>query len=455
LAVLPQLSDRTGPDTKLIAGRKLLLADDSAAVQKVIELTFADEGMEVFSVGDGHAALQRLESVTPDVVLADAFMPGLNGYELCRSMKDDQRFAQIPVMLLISSFAPFDEAEAQRAGADDIMTKPFQSIRQLINRVDSLLTEKRPVAENLEDQSMAELTHAETEATQVPVRVEQPMQVEQEEPHVTVLVEAAQMEAALPHEEAGGAWSPDIETQTADTARLEHPALDLRAEENKDVTNIEPPFDEAPIAAQFGDPTPPEMKSEIPMNETVSVNQLRRPPVSDALLDLDETDFAASAIADDVVLELDLDEPATVNYEQPSWDLTPSQETEQVVPDAVVDYEPSWDLTPSHDAEQVEPEAVETAELFTNDEQVVLPEVSDEPESLNEAQSAAAEDVPTGSLASAPGTGSTQQELSPEAINAIAQRVIEQMSDKVIREIAWEVVPELSELMIKKKLDQS
>ena len=434
-----------------------MLADDSAAVQKVIELTFADEGMEVFSVGDGHAALQRLESVTPDVVLADAFMPGLNGYELCRSMKDDQRFAQIPVMLLISSFAPFDEAEAQRAGADDIMTKPFQSIRQLVNRVDSLLMEKRPVAENLENQSMTELTNAETETTPIPVHVEQLIEVEPEEPHVTVLVEAAQMEAALSHEEAGGARAPDIETQTADTARLDHPIVDLRPKENEDVTNVEPQFDEAPIAAQFAEPTPPEMKSEIPMNETVSLNQPRRPPVSDALLDLDETDFAASAIVDDdVVLDLDVDEPAGVNYEQPSWELTPSQEPEQVAPETVVDYEqPSWDLTPSHDAEQFEPEAGEAEQLATNDEQSILPEISNEPVALNEAQSATAEDAPIESLSSPHGTGSTQQELSPETIDAIARRVIEQMSDKVVREIAWEVVPELSELMIKKKLDQS
>src|SRR5881394_2208389 len=157
---------------KLIAARKLLLADDSAAVQKVVELTFADEGMEVFSVGDGQTALDKLEHLTPDVVLADAFMPGLSGYELCRSMKDDSRFAQIPVMLLISSFSPFDEAEAQRAGADDIITKPFQSIRQHVSRVDSLLSEKRAMANTSSDQSMREFSQPETDTPPIPVEVE-------------------------------------------------------------------------------------------------------------------------------------------------------------------------------------------------------------------------------------------------------------------------------------------
>ena len=403
----------------MIAGRKLLLADDSAAVQKVIELTFADEGMEVFSVGDGQSALDKLEHLTPDVVLADAFMPGLNGYELCRSMKDDQRWAQIPVMLLISSFAPFDEAEAKRAGADDIITKPFQSIRQLISRVDSLLNEKR-VADISSDQPMEEFNQSETDTSPIPV------QVEHDESHVTVLVEAAQMETAQPHEETGGACAPDIEFQTADTARLDPEIASSQINEN-DTLEFEPPVDDdARMAVQFIDQTPPEKKSDLRMNETVSMNEPARPPFSDALLDLDESDFAASAISDDVVLDLDLEVPPAVDYQERSWDLAPTPEPEPVemVPDAVFE------------------------------EAATSPETSNESFVVSEPHSSAAEDAPTGHLAIPPADVLTQTELSPEAINAIAQRVIEQMSDKVVREIAWEVVPELSELMIRKKLDQ-
>src|SRR5438045_815624 len=163
--------------------------------------------MEVVSVGDGRLALEELEHVTPDIILADAFMPGLNGYELCRSMKDDQRFAQIPVMLLVSSFAPFDEAEAQRAGADAIITKPFQSIRQLVSRVDSLLSRPRTMPDSV-------TIHDVQSDAPIPVEVEQ--DEPQDEPKVTVLIEAAQLETALPQEPAtGGACAPDIEFQTA------------------------------------------------------------------------------------------------------------------------------------------------------------------------------------------------------------------------------------------------
>src|SRR3989454_2040079 len=129
----------------MLVGRKLLVADDSLAVQKVIDLTFTDEGMQVTTVSDGRLALEQLEQLAPDVVLADVFMPGVGGYELCEFIKQSERFRKIPVMLLVGYFEPFDEAEARRAGADAVVTKPFQSIRQLIGRVGSLLD--RPSAD--------------------------------------------------------------------------------------------------------------------------------------------------------------------------------------------------------------------------------------------------------------------------------------------------------------------
>jgi CheY-like chemotaxis protein len=124
----------------LLAGRKLLLADDSATIQKVIDLTFADEGVQVVAVGNGQEAIDQLLEVAPDIVLADVFMPARSGYEVCEYVKTHEKLKHIPVMLLVGSFEPFDEAEARRVGADDILTKPFQSIRRLIDRVGALVS---------------------------------------------------------------------------------------------------------------------------------------------------------------------------------------------------------------------------------------------------------------------------------------------------------------------------
>ena len=131
----------------MIPGRTLLLADDSVAVQKVIDLTFTDEGMQVITAGDGQDALEKLNQSRPDVVLADIYMPGVDGYELCRFIKQSEQFRGVPVMLLVGSFEPFDEGEAKRAGADDVVTKPFQSIRDLVSRVGSLVSRSQPGAD--------------------------------------------------------------------------------------------------------------------------------------------------------------------------------------------------------------------------------------------------------------------------------------------------------------------
>ncbi|MFL6208398.1 MAG: response regulator [Pyrinomonadaceae bacterium] len=123
----------------MLTGRKLLLADDSLTIQKVVSLTFGDEGMEVTTVGSGAAALEHLGRNPPDIVLADVFMPGPDGYQVCAHVKQDERLRHIPVVLLVGTFEPFNEAEARRVGADDVLTKPFQSIRDLVSKVGNLL----------------------------------------------------------------------------------------------------------------------------------------------------------------------------------------------------------------------------------------------------------------------------------------------------------------------------
>ena len=122
-----------------MAERKLLLADDSLTIQKVVNLTFADEGIEVISVGDGDSAVQRAIEDMPDLVLADVNMPGLSGYQVCEQLRKDERTRHIPVILLIGAFEQFDEEEAARVGATAHLTKPFQSIRQLVNQVAELI----------------------------------------------------------------------------------------------------------------------------------------------------------------------------------------------------------------------------------------------------------------------------------------------------------------------------
>jgi CheY-like chemotaxis protein len=116
--------------------RRILLADDSVTIQKVIELTFMDEDYEVRAVSNGDEAIQALSEADPDMVIADVHMPGANGYEVCRRSK--ARRPEVPVLLLVGTFEPFDEAQARAAGASSFLKKPFDS-QELLQRVADLL----------------------------------------------------------------------------------------------------------------------------------------------------------------------------------------------------------------------------------------------------------------------------------------------------------------------------
>jgi CheY-like chemotaxis protein len=116
--------------------RTILLADDSVTIQKVIELTFMDDDYRVVAVSNGDEALAKLEGSRPDIVLADVHMPGTNGYGVARRAKE--RWPGVPVLLLVGTFEPFDDAEARACGADGFMKKPFDS-QELQQRVELLI----------------------------------------------------------------------------------------------------------------------------------------------------------------------------------------------------------------------------------------------------------------------------------------------------------------------------
>ncbi len=125
--------------------QKLLLADDSVTIQRVIELTFADENIQVVAVGDGQQAMTRIDAEPPDIVLADIGMPERDGYEVAAHVKGNPRTAHIPVLLLTGAFEPIDEARAHAVGCDGVLVKPFEP-QMVINRVKDLLAGRRPAS---------------------------------------------------------------------------------------------------------------------------------------------------------------------------------------------------------------------------------------------------------------------------------------------------------------------
>lgn len=119
--------------------KKILLADDSITIQKVVSITLVDEEYDLIIIGDGDTAIDRAREIIPDLIIADIAMPGKNGYEVCEAIKKEQRLQHIPVLLLSGTFEPLNEKEAQRVKADDYIIKPFES-QELIDKVKKLLS---------------------------------------------------------------------------------------------------------------------------------------------------------------------------------------------------------------------------------------------------------------------------------------------------------------------------
>jgi|RhiMetdeSRZDD1v2_1073273.scaffolds.fasta_scaffold43338_4 CheY-like chemotaxis protein len=118
--------------------KKLLLADDSVTIQRVIELTFSGEDIQVIAVGDGEAAIASISAEKPDIVLADIGMPKRSGYEVSAFVKNNPELTHIPVLLLAGAFEPVDDAKAKEARCDGVLVKPFEP-QLVIARVRELM----------------------------------------------------------------------------------------------------------------------------------------------------------------------------------------------------------------------------------------------------------------------------------------------------------------------------
>ena len=420
----------------LLAGRKLLLADDSATIQKVVDLTFADEGVRVMAVGNGREAIDRLEEFAPDIVLADVFMPSPNGYEVCEYVKTNEKLKHIPVMLLVGSFEPFDEAEARRVGADDILTKPFSSIRRLIDRVGALVGSPPVEKAALEKEGpTAELPRAEEPA---------------EEPRL---------------------GSQELEVTTADTMplpgstlvdtlpRVEQPVIASEASSASEVpasatpsARLEALLDETQSSRHEGT-SEHEGRMEPGTTETKSDSQTES---ADVLLDLGDLEPEHAASEPDEFV-LDLDDASGDEVGRPVYEAAPMHAfvEPQMTQAAARSYESTYQPYdhPSFAETQEVPYEVTDIQPYEPATTAVPPELTPDPVPVfGETEFPIADPEPAPTYR--PAASITGDQLSPEMIDAIARRAVELMSDKVIREIAWEVVPDLAELLIKRQLEE-
>jgi CheY-like chemotaxis protein len=106
----------------------VLVIEDSASVRRLIEVCLRVLGVDVSSANDGIAGLNAIRTSKPDAVVLDIGLPGLDGWEVLRMLRDDQETASIKVLVLTAHAQPEMADKAARGGADSFMTKPFRPL---------------------------------------------------------------------------------------------------------------------------------------------------------------------------------------------------------------------------------------------------------------------------------------------------------------------------------------
>jgi two-component system phosphate regulon response regulator PhoB len=132
-----------------MSGEKILVVDDEENIRELVRYNLAREGYQVTTVGSGEEALKQTSSKPPDLIVLDLMLPGMDGFAVCRQLKNDGRTAHIPIVMLTVKGEESDIVVGLELGADDYITKPF-SPKVLLARLKAVLRrrEKEPVGES-------------------------------------------------------------------------------------------------------------------------------------------------------------------------------------------------------------------------------------------------------------------------------------------------------------------
>lgn len=445
--------------------RRILLADDSVTIQKVIELTFMDEDFQVRAVSNGDEAISALSDFRPDFVITDVHMPGANGYDVCRRSK--QLFPNVPVLLLVGTFEPFDEAQARSAASDSFLKKPFDS-QELLQRVQDLLAASAPAAPA-------------TSAASAFATPEPSFDLPGLGPEFATSPEPAfggRPDFAAPASSSFGSPVANFSSPSP----FPDPPADLLgaapsgfATEEPVWSNVE--LDEPIAAPSFGDRTPAEILPPFDDEPPLTLMEDRPFALEDERPPLRFEDDRAFALEEDA--SLSLDEPITFR-EEPAADFTYEDQPQDrfldeikrpvsVQAPAPPEPEFSWatdeerlgvpiGAAPLVDSLQETEDRIQAAPAYQTGGVAAHEPTSPVAAGVTGSESyIAAPPASYGGVATAGEvvghfSGNGTNALSNEDIERIARRVVELIGDKVVRNIAWEVIPDLAEVVIKDRL---
>jgi DNA-binding response OmpR family regulator len=125
----------------VLVKQTVLVVDDDPLILRAAATVLDLEEFEVVTSESAEEALERLETSTPDLLVADIMLPGMDGFELCRRVRSEDRLARLPIVVLTARDGGDDRRRGAEVGVDAYMTKPFSPL-ELIDQIDRLLDER-------------------------------------------------------------------------------------------------------------------------------------------------------------------------------------------------------------------------------------------------------------------------------------------------------------------------
>jgi CheY-like chemotaxis protein len=425
---------------------RILVADDSVTIQKVVELTFSKEDFTLVQARNGEETIRKAKEMRPDVILLDLVMPDKNGYDVCQALRAEPTLQGVPIILLAGTFESYDRERGAKAGADDFVTKPFES-QTLIGKVKQFLFAR----------SMNGAAGTKPAGNEVTVKIPR-----------GAPVPVAPPPAALSQDDL---WSLLDSQEISAPAAPEVPPAELSLEDLAPSAPVPAPAAEIPAldlgslsAVESDDAPSGSLTGSLSLDDLLSVEP-EEPPI--------ETPEAAPAAAEapEPLFDLTAEEAAPpLPMVEAGAGEVPGFSMEDLLGPAAESDLPGESPAPLELGELelgTTPEApppVEVSEEMALEPRDILEEVL-EPQFL-ETPSAPAEAPPPAPPEAEPEVVLSAAPLVPaEAMTELAQTVTERVARDLTQElreqlldriekIVWEVVPDLAEILIAKEIER-
>jgi CheY-like chemotaxis protein len=439
--------------------KKILLADDSITIQKVVRITLADGDYELIPVDNGDDALVKIRELRPDLILADVVMPGKDGYQVCQAVKSDPQLQHIPVVLLAGSFEGFDEMKGAQIGADGYIIKPFES-QTLVSKVEELLA-RGPVAPLPAAAAAAPAPPAPEE--EIPLTTDfEPSQeapagedLWAESPTAQAPAEDdifAEPELPPPPEPEPPAAEPAGEWLAGEEAVPEA----TPAEQGEWLDGEEPVYPQPEWHAEEAAPAEAGVEEAIPFAEAA--------PAEEEIPLADTTPYQAEGYAvegepyaEAVPAEMEVQSPAEAVMEAFPYAETAEGEimeavpAEEEIPVAEAYAETGEEYAPPAEAYAPEAETMAYAETVA---EYAEPAEAVPAEEYAEAVPAEPEALPADWGQAAPVMAQAADEIAAAAASGMSKEELLSVVRDTVERVVWEVVPQLAEAIIEERIRQ-